>query len=461
MKKFSNKLNNFFGIEAAGSAIRTEIIAGVTTFFAMCYIVVVNPNMMLDFAGEFAPHIWNAIFIGGILAAVIGTLLMAFVAKLPFAQAAGMGLNSFFFVSFILPNIDNIEEGYGAGLAIILISGIIFLILSATGLRKKIAVALPDVLKKAIPAGIGLFIAFIGLKNSGLVIANQYTFVSLANFTVFSTAAGALVAFVGLLVIAILGHYKVKGNIIIGILSSTILFYLVTWTAPDFGDIVSVDAFGDFFKYGILNLNFGAAFGTTFATILSAIMLVITFALVDMFDTVGTLYATCSEADMLDENGNPLRMEKAMLCDSIATVSGALIGTSTVTTYVESAAGVSEGGRTGLTSVVTAFFLLICMFFSPLAAVIPAAATAPALIYVGVLMLKGIRKVNFDDITLAVPAFLTIIMMPLTYSIANGIGIGALSYVIIRLCTRKFTKEDIIVAIIAVLFTLKFIFVVM
>ena len=472
------KLDSFFKISERGSNVKTEIIAGLTTFFAMAYIVVTNPNQVVGFmnfdpvlGSSFAP-IWNAVYVASILVAVIGTLLYAFYAKLPFAQACGMGLNSFFFVSFIVPNMLDPMNGYREGLCIILLSGVVFLILSVTGLRKYIATSLPDCLKKAIPAGIGLFIAFIGFKNVGIIQANQYTFVQFFDFhgaiagqpffDAWKAIAPVVLALLGLFAIAVLDKFRVKGSVIITIAGVTVLYYLTTWTLPEFDFSKIGQSFVDFGKYGFLGAFKGfGIFSGGVSNVINAIVLVVTFTLVDMFDTIGTLYGTASQADMLDENGDPVDIDKSMTSDSVATLSGAVLGTSTCTTFVESAAGVAAGGRTGLASLVTAICFAACLFLTPLAAIVPACATAPALMYVGVLMLKNFSKVDMSDISAAVPAFLALIMMPLTYSISNGIAIGAISYVIIRLCTGKFTKKDIVVTCIAVLFTLRFFLVTM
>ena len=470
-------MDKFFKISERGSNVRTEIIAGLTTFFAMAYIVITNPNQIVSFntAGDLG-MIWNAVYVASILAAVIGTLLMAFYARMPFAQACGMGLNSFFFVSFILPALvsgGDVIKGYHAGLVIILVSGIIFMILSLTGLRSKIARALPDCLKKAIPAGIGLFIAFIGFQNVGIIQANQYTLVQFVDINgaldggnFMAVALPALLALLGFILIAVLEKFNVKGSVLISIGAISVLYYLVTWTVPAF-DLGQIgQTFKDFGKIGITGVFQPSAWkeaftGELIGGIFSALLLVITFCLVDMFDTIGTLYGTASQADMLDENGDPIDVDKCMTCDSVATVAGAVCGTSTCTTFVESAAGVGAGGRTGLASLVTAICFAVCLFLSPLASVVPACATAPALIYVGVLMLRGFAKVDMNDLRSAVPAFLALVMMPLTYSISNGIGIGAIAYTVITLCTGKYTKKDIPITIISLLFVLKFIFVTM
>ena len=505
----NKKLDSFFKISERGSNIKTEIIAGLTTFFAMAYIVVTNPNQVVGFTfGGVFDSIWNAVYVASILVAVIGTLLYAFYAKMPFAQACGMGLNSFFFVSFILPAIlsgSDPVQGYREGLCIILLSGVVFLILSITGARQYIAKALPDCLKKAIPAGIGLFIAFIGFKNVGIIQPNQYTFVQFFDFhgvfdavgmnllemkvagvsdlviNAYSTVIGAdnflveatamdawrvvapvVLALLGFFGIAVLDKKKVKGSVIIAIGAVTVLYYLTTWTLPSFDLGMIGQSFADFGKYGFLGAFKGfGVFSGGISNIINAVVLVITFCLVDMFDTIGTLYGTASQADMLDENGDPIEIDKSMLSDSTATLTGAVLGTSTCTTFVESAAGVAAGGRTGLASLVTAACFFVCLFLTPVAAIVPACATAPALIYVGVLMLRNFAKVDMSDITSAVPAFLALIMMPLTYSISNGIAIGAIAYTLITLATGKYTKKDIVVTIIAILFTLRFFLVTM
>lgn len=463
-------MDKFFKISERGSNVRTEIIAGLTTFFAMAYIIIVNPNQIVGFSFDVpgVPAIWNAVYIATILASVIGTLLFAFYAKLPFAQSCGMGLNSYFFVSFVLPQViagGDVVKGYQAGLVIILISGLIFLLLSITGARTYIAKAMPDCIKKSIPAGIGLFIAFIGFQNVGIIQANQYTLVQFVkiNGVAWADLAAPVIALVGFIIIAILNKLNVKGAVLVGILATSVIYYLATWTLPSFALGEVLTPFKDFADIGITAIftadSWKNAFSPEFVGgIFSAIMLIVTFCLVDMFDTIGTLYGAASEADMLDENGDPVDVDKAMTCDSVATVSGSVLGTSTVTTFVESAAGVAAGGKTGLTSLVTAICFAVCLFLAPFASIIPAAATAPALIFVGVLMLKNFAKVDMTDLRNAVPAFLTLVMMPLTYSIANGIGIGSIAYVLITLFTGNYKKKDIAVTVIALLFLAKFIF---
>ena len=465
-------MDKFFKISERGSNVKTEIIAGLTTFFAMAYIVITTPNQITSFSTE-GPlgQIWNAVYVASILVAVIGTLLMGLYAKMPFAQACGMGLNSFFFVSFILPALisgGDMIQGYQAGLVIILVSGFVFLIFSLTGLRSKVAKALPDCLKKSIPAGIGLFIAFIGFQNVGIIQANQYTLVqfndfhgAIANGEFLTASLPALLALLGLQVIANLEKAKVKGAVLFSIAGITVLYYIITGTVPSF-DMSSIgQSFKDFAQIGVTGIFQASSWSYAFTSaeiggILSAIMLIITFCLVDMFDTIGTLYGAASQADLLDENGDPIDVDKCMACDSIATAVGAALGTSTCTTFVESAAGVAAGGRTGLTSIVTAACFLLCLFLAPLAKLVPSCATAPALIWVGVLMMMGFANVDMHDIRSAVPAFLSLIMMPLTYSISNGIGIGCIAYTLITLFTGKYKKNDIAVTVIAVLFILRF-----
>ena len=463
-------MDKFFKISERGSNVKTEIIAGLTTFFAMAYIIVVNPNQMVGFSFgvDGIDKIWNAVYIASIVAAVIGTLLFAFYAKMPFAQACGMGLNSFFFTSFILPQIVNggdVIKGYQAGLVIILISGLIFLFLSMTGARSYIAKAMPECIKKAIPAGIGLFIAFIGFQNVGIIQDNQYTLVQFVkiNGAAWADIAPAIIALLGFIIIAVLTKLNVKGAVLIGILATTVIYYVATWQMPSLDMSSVAQPFKDFAEIGITGVfkaeSWKNAFsGEMLGSVFSVVMLIITFCLVDMFDTIGTLYGAAAEADMLDENGDPVDIDKSMTCDSVATVAGSICGTSTVTTFVECASGVAAGGRTGFTSLVTALCFAVCLFLSPLASIIPAAATAPALIFVGVLMIKNIAKVDMEDVRSAVPAFFTLVMMPLTYSIANGIGIGSMAYVLITIFTGKFTKKDIVVTIIAILFACKFVF---
>ena len=486
-----SSVDKFFKITERGSNYRKEIVGGLTTFFAMAYIIFVNPaqvaaegkdGWLVELGADAAimGKIWNSVFVASVLIACLATLMYAFYAKLPYAQACGMGLNSFFCTCFIsgayFAGVDLIG-GYHSGMVIVFISGIVFVILSITGAREYIAKAMPDCLKKAIPAGIGLFIAFIGFKNAGLITANQYTFVQFVDingafkgaenaFDAWCLIAPAIVTFLGLIIIAVLTKRDVKGAVLIGVLSSAVLYYIATWQIPSF-DLSSIrQSFKDFGEIGITGLfdpeGWKLAFsGAHIGGVFSAIVLVISFCIVDMFDTVGTLYGAATEAGMLDENGDPIDMNKAMACDSVGTLAGSVLGTSTCTTFVECASGVAAGARTGFASLVTSLCFLACLFLTPLANVVPSCATAPALIFVGVLMLKNFANVDMSDMRSSVPAFLALIMMPLTYSISNGIGIGCIAYVLITLFTGKFTKKDIVATIIALIFIAKFAFVTM
>ena len=479
-------MDKFFKISERGSTVRTEIFAGLTTFFAMCYIVVVNPaqvaaggagGWLAELGADSAAlgQIWNSVYIASILVAIVGTLLMAFYAKMPFAQACGMGLNSFFCTSFIsaahFSGVDLID-GYQSGCVIILASGLVFLLLSVTGLRKYIAKSLPDCLKKAIPAGIGLFIAYIGFQNVGFIQGNQYTVSALfdfhgaiagaeSGFAAWKAVAPVVLTLFGLILIGVLAKKNVKGNVIISILVVTVLYYVTTLTVPTFNLGNIGQSFKDFAAIGLPGVFKGSSWvnaftGAHIGGVFNAVAITITFCLVDMFDTIGTLYGTAAQADMLDENGDPISVDEAMICDSIGTVTGAVLGTSTCTTFVESAAGVSAGGRTGLTSVVVSACFAVCLFLSPLATLIPSCATSPALIYVGVLMMKNFAKVDMEDAMSAIPAFLALIVMVLSYSISSGIGFGAIAYVLIALFTGNYKKKDIVVTIIGLLFVARF-----
>ena len=470
-------MEKFFKIKESGSNVRTEIIAGLTTFFAMAYIVVTNPNQIVSFshlaegADPAFQQIWNAVYVASILAAVIGTGLMAFYAKMPYAQACGMGLLSVFSVCFVLPQVisgGDVAAGYRAGVVIVFLSGILFLMLSVTGAREYIARSMPECIKKSIPAGIGLFIAYIGFQNVGIIQDNPYTLTQFTDIHGALTGEGgirtvvpALLALLGVVVIGTLEKRRIKGSVMIGIVSITVLYYLAMGTVPSFDPAQTGQAWKDFFDIGFMAILDPEAWRNAFSTeftggLLNGIIYVFVFCMVNMFDTMGTLYGTASQGNLLDENGDPVNLGKAMTCDSLATVASGVLGTSTGSTYVESAAGVAVGGRTGLTSLVTAICFALCLFLAPLAGIVPSCATAPALIYVGALLLGNIKNVDLSDMESAIPAFLTLIMMPLSYSIANGIGIGCIAYTLIRLFTGKFAKNDLMVTLIAILFVVKF-----
>lgn len=464
-------MEKFFKLKENGTNVRTEIIAGITTFFAMAYIVLVAPNQLTGFA-EDQQALWNAVYVASILVAALGTLLMALYAKMPYAQACGMGLLSLFSVCFVLPQLangGNVVEGYQAGLVIVLLSGILFLIMSVTGAREYIARSMPECIKKAMPAGIGLFITYIGFQNVGIIQDNAYTltqFVDIHGALIgengIQAALPAILALLGFILIAVLEKKQIKGGVMIGIIVITVLYYVLSGTAPDLDMTQVGQTFRDFKDIAFLSVFSAESWKNAFSAeyvggLFNGIIYVFVFCLVNMFDTIGTLYGVASQANMLDEKGDPMNLDKSMTCDSIATVAAGLLGTSTGSSYVEASAGVAAGGRTGLTSVVTTVCFTLCLFLAPLASIVPSCATAPALIYVGVLMLGNIKDVDLKDLESAVPAFLTLIMMPLTYSIANGIGIGCISYILMKVFTGKIEKKDWVVGAIAALFILKFI----
>ncbi|MBQ0099566.1 MAG: NCS2 family permease [Firmicutes bacterium] len=472
---FAQKLDNFFKIKERGSNFKTEILAGLVTFLAMAYILTVNPNQIFNTASTSDP-LWSSVFMATAFGAIIGTILMSVVAKLPLAQAPGMGLNAQ--VGGLIGGASGAfatgaaQFSLGQAMMLVLISGIIFLALSiinieCKSLRQYIFEGIPTSLKVAIPSGIGLFIAFIGFQNAGVIVTNGFTQVGMISFKnwdsqlaqwgmvipevgqvaqTYTTAQAAAVCFIGLFAIAIMSHFKIKGAVIFGILFATVIG--IPMGVTNVSVITGNEGiswkfwnnFADFFSCGdksTLGIAFSgegwSAFGDGKAFV--AIMTIISFSMIDMFDTMGTCLGCCSEAGLLDENGTPIAYDKIMYADSIATCTGALLGTSTVTTFVESGAGIAAGGKTGLTALVTAILFFLSMFLMPVFAMIPSAAAASALVYVGVLMMKNITKVNFDAIRVAVPAFLTIIMMPLAYSITTGIGVGILSFVIISIIT--------------------------
>lgn len=430
-----NMLDKYFKITENKSTLRTEIIAGITTFMTMAYILAVNPDI-LSAAGMDK----NAVFTATALSAVIATLVMALVAKLPFALAPGMGLNAFFAFTVVL----GMGYSWEFALTAVFLEGIVFLLLTALNVRELIVNSIPLNLKHAVSVGIGLFIAFIGLKGTGLIIDNPATLVSLGDMK----NPNVLVGLAGVLVIGILLVKKIKGAILIGILSSTVIGLFVGVTSiPEGFTFVSLPPSIEpvFFKFD-------------FSQVFSIDMLIVlfTFLFVDMFDTVGTLIGVSSKAGMLDDEGKVPRVKQALFADSIGTFVGAILGTSTVTTYVESAAGVAEGGKTGMTALTVAVMFALSLFFAPVFMMIPAAATAPALVVVGLFMISPIININLDDYTEAIPAFFTIIMMPLTYSIAEGIVFGMLSFVLLKLFTGKHKEIKPIMYVIALLFVIKF-----
>lgn len=462
-------MEQFFKIKEKGSNIRTEVIAGFTTFFTMAYIFLVNPSILSN-GNE---QIFNGVFVATCISAAIGTLLMAFLANLPFAQAPGMGLNAFFAFT-IMPAMSTIVgrelgvvESYQATLSLVFISGILFIAITLFGLREQIVEAIPHNIKIAISGGIGLFIAYLGLQNAGIVVSNPATQVSLINFKditnpeMYHSVMGAIITLIGLFIITALTAKRVKGSIFIGIIITTIIAYLPFLNYMTLSTDVSLNLstqIKDFFEVSFLKLDFSTVFGhgDLIKTLATVIVIVISFSLVDMFDTIGALIGTAKKANLLDEEGKMPSMKEALLCDSIATTVGACLGTSTVTTYIESSAGIAEGGRTGMTSFVTGMLFIAAIILGPFVGLIPSVATAPSLIFVGALMIGGIKEIDFDEISEAVPAFLTIVMMPLTYSIANGIAFGLISYCVIKAIAGKAKDTKILTWILSALFIIKF-----
>ena len=429
-------LNKLFGFDPKQTTIKTEIIAGITTFLTMSYILAVNPAMFSALEGM--PG--GAVFTSTALAAIIGCLSMAFWGKLPFGLAPGMGLNGFFVYTVCL----GMGYSWQFALTAVLIEGLIFIVLTLTNVREAIVNAIPETLRYALGAGIGLFIAFIGLQSGGLIVNNDATLVALGDIT----SGSALLALIGIIITGVMYAMKVPAAILLGIIITMIIG--IPLGVTEFQGILSQPE-------SIAPIFCQFEFENVFT--LDMLVVVFTFLFIDIFDTVGTLVGVCTKANMFDEKGNVYRIKQAFMADSIATTAGAMLGTSTTTTYVESAAGVSQGGRSGLTAFSVAMCFVVALFFSPLFLSIPSAATTPALVIVGLLMLEPVRRIPFDDYCESIPAFICIIMMPLSYSISNGIMLGMLSYVIVNMLCGKFKKITPVMYILAVLFILKFIFI--
>lgn len=427
-------LDKFFKLKENKTTTRTEIVAGITTFMTMAYILAVNPNILSATGMD-----KNALFTATALSALVGTLVMALWAKLPFALAPGMGLNAFFAFTVVL----GMGYSWQFALTAVFLEGIIFLVLTAFNIRELIVNAIPMNMKHAISAGIGLFIAFIGMQNAGLIVNNDAVLVGLGDMG----SPTVIVCLIGLLLTGILLALKVKGALLIGILVATgigIPLGITSW--PEGGLMAAPPSLEPiFFKF-----DFSQIFT------LDMLIVLFTFLFVDMFDTVGTLVGVSSKANMLDKDGKIPRVKQALFADAIGTTVGSIFGTSTVTTYVESASGVAEGGKTGLTALSTAGMFLIALFLAPLFLMVPGAATAPALILVGSFMMSPILKINFNDYTESIPVFLTIIMMPLTYSIAEGIVFGMLAYVLLKALSGRIKEVSIVMWVLTVLFLLKF-----
>ena len=447
-------LEKFFKLKENGTNVRTEVVAGVTTFMTMAYILAVNPSI-LSASGMDA----QAVLIATAIASFIGTICMALLANYPFALAPGLGLNAYFAYTVC----GSMGYSWQIALFAVFVEGLIFIVLSLTNVREAIFNAIPLQLKKGVSVGIGLFIAFIGLQNAGIVVNNDSTLVSIVDFTADFHTSGisALLAVIGIFIIAVLYVKKVKGAILIGIFATWILgiicqltgLYVVT---PDAGYYSLIPAWSSF-NLGAISSVFGQCFKADFSSLraFDFVAIVCAFLFVDIFDTLGTLIGCATKADMLDKEGKLPRIKEALLADAIATTAGAVLGTSTTTTFVESSA---EGGRTGLSSVVTGLLFLLAVFLSPIFITIPSFATAPALLFVGFLMISAVTAIDFNDFTEAVPAYLALIAMPLTYSISEGIAAGVISYVVINLISGKAKKITPLMYVLAVLFICKFIF---
>ena len=450
-------LEKFIKLKENGTNVRTEVVAGVTTFMTMAYILAVNPSI-LSASGMDA----QAVLIATAIASFIGTICMALLANYPFALAPGLGLNAYFAYTVC----GSMGYSWQIALFAVFVEGLIFIVLSLTNVREAIFNAIPLQLKKGVSVGIGLFIAFIGLQNAGIVVNNDSTLVSIVDFTADFHTSGisALLAVIGIFIIAVLYVKKVKGAILIGIFATWILgiicqltgLYVVT---PDAGYYSLIPAWSSF-NLGAISSVFGQCFKADFSSLraFDFVAIVCAFLFVDIFDTLGTLIGCATKADMLDKEGKLPRIKEALLADAIATTAGAVLGTSTTTTFVESSAGVAEGGRTGLSSVVTGLLFLLAVFLSPIFITIPSFATAPALLFVGFLMISAVTAIDFNDFTEAVPAYLALIAMPLTYSISEGIAAGVISYVVINLISGKAKKITPLMYVLAVLFICKFIF---
>lgn len=454
-------LENFFKLKENKTDVKTEVLAGITTFMTMAYILAVNPSI-LSATGMDA----QAVLIATALASFVGTILMALLANYPFALAPGMGLNAYFAYTVVL------GMGYSWQIALmaVFVEGLIFLVLSLTNVREAIFNAIPLTLKSAVSVGIGLFVAFIGLQDANLIVNSDATLVTYQTFkggTFNTVGITALLALIGVVITAILIVKNVKGNILLGIFATWILGILCQLTGlyvpnPEAGMYSLIPSAIISFDFSSLGLTFGQVFKADFSSvsIINFIVVMFAFLFVDLFDTLGTLIGVASKADMLDKDGKLPRIKGALLSDSIATFVGAIFGTSTTTTYVESASGVTAGGRTGLTAVVTGVLFLLSVIFAPLFLTIPSFAIAPALIIVGFYMIGSVTKINFADASEAIPAYLTIVAMPLAYSISEGIAIGVISWTILNVVTGKAKQKNISVLmyILTVLFIAKYIF---
>ena len=471
-------LEKIFKLKENNTTAKTEIIAGLTTFMTMAYIIALNPNLLTGFGKDTMPELWNGVFLATCIASAIGTIVMAFLANKPFAMAPGMGLNSFFAV--VVTNIVALTgmtyvASFQSALCIVLIEGIVFLVLSVLNIREKIVDAIPLGVRLGIAPAIGLMLLNIGVgSNAGIYSENGGPFYAMRDFfgaltpslakTNMGSGYSAMVLsvvtmFVGLFAIVVLAQRGVKGAVLLGMMISSIIYWageaIFLGTNP-FASLATasfVPAFGDMASTTLFKFDFRG-----FAEIgwFTAITLIITFCIIDMFDTIGTLVGTASRAGMLDKNGKMPNMKQALLSDAVGTVAGSLTGTSTVTTFVESASGVEAGGRTGLTALTTGIMFLACIFIAPIAGIIPAAATSSALIYVGVLMVAGLKNVDFDDICQSLPVALMMIAMPISGSIGHAIGLGLITYTVIKVFTGKAKDVSVLTYVLSLIFLLKF-----
>ena len=471
-------LEKIFKLKENNTTAKTEIIAGLTTFMTMAYIIALNPNLLTGFGKDTMPELWNGVFLATCIASAIGTIVMAFLANKPFAMAPGMGLNSFFAV--VVTNIVALTgmtyvASFQSALCIVLIEGIVFLVLSVLNIREKIVDAIPLGVRLGIAPAIGLMLLNIGVgSNAGIYSENGGPFYAMRDFfgaltpslakTNMGSGYSAMVLsvvtmFVGLFAIVVLAQRGVKGAVLLGMLISSIIYWageaIFLGTNP-FASLATasfVPAFGDMASTTLFKFNFQG-----FAQIgwFTAITLIVTFCIIDMFDTIGTLVGTASRAGMLDKDGKMPNMKQALLSDAVGTLAGSVTGTSTVTTFVESASGVEAGGRTGLTALTTGIMFLACIFIAPIAGIIPAAATSSALIYVGVLMVAGLKNVDFDDICQALPVALMMIAMPISGSIGHAIGIGLITYTVIKVFTGKAKDVSVLTYVLSLIFLLKF-----
>ncbi len=466
-----------FKLKQNGTSVRTEIVAGLTTFMTMAYIIALNPNLLTGFGAE-GKELWNGVFLATCIASAIGTLCMAFLANKPFVMAPGMGLNSFFAV--VVANIVAMTgltylQSFQAALCIIFVEGLVFVVLSIFNIREKIVEAIPLGVRLGIGPAIGLMLMNIGFgSNVGIYSETGGPFYAMRDFFGALTANYAktqmgsgyqvmvltvITMFIGLFVIVALSHKKVKGAVLYGMLVASVIYwaceaiFLHTNPFESLKTASFLPPFADMAQTTLFKLDFAH-----FAEIgwFTLVTLVITFCIIDMFDTIGTLVGTADRAGMLDEKGNMPQMREALLSDAVGTLAGSLTGTSTVTTFVESASGVEAGGRTGLTAVTAAILFLLCMFIAPIAAIIPAAATSAALIYVGILMLSNLKKIDFSDISQMLPVAVMLLAMPISGSIGHGIGLALICYTVIKLCTGKAKDISILTYILSIIFIVKF-----